>query len=556
MPFLIILVTLNMIYMKQLLSFTIITSFIGCSPSLEKIQKAEISEASLERHLITLSSDDFQGRKPFTDGEEKTVNYLKSQFEQFGLVPGNGDSYFQEVPLVELTAKPSETMKVNGNGQSLSLQALNEFVAYTERVTDKVSLENSELVFAGYGVVAPEYNWNDYEGLDVKGKTVIVLVNDPGFTFGDSTFFKGKTMTYYGRWTYKYEEAARQGAAGCLIVHETVPAGYPWLVVRNSWSGAGLYLAQKEGTYQPAVLGWLTREAAIKIFEASGQDLKNFSERSRERDFEPVSLGINVSVTIENDIKRDASKNVIAKIKGSARPDEYIIYSAHWDHLGIGPEVDGDSIYNGAHDNASGISTLLGIAEAMASGPQPERSVVFLAVTAEEQGLLGSKYYAENPTYPPDKTVANINMDGITAFGPMKDLTIVGFGQSELEDIAKKVAKSQGRYIIPDPNPGKGYFFRSDHFQFAKAGIPALYASGSYEHMTEGVGYVDSLNQIYLNTQYHRPQDEYQRGWTFDGMKLDGELMMEVGNHLANSEEWPKWKDGSEFKSIREASYK
>ena len=541
--------------MKQLLYFMVIISFTGCTSSTEKTQKAKISEASLERHLIALSSDEFQGRKPFTDGEEKTVGYLKAQFEQLGLVPGNGDSYFQDVPLVELTAKPSETMKINGNGESLSLQVLDEFVVYTERVEDSVSLENSALVFAGYGVVAPEYDWNDYEGLDVKGKTVIVLVNDPGFASGDSTFFKGKTMTYYGRWIYKYEEAARQGATGCLIVHETIPAGYPWLVVRNSWSGAGLYLNQQDGAYRLAVSGWLTRDAAIKIFEASGKDLKNFNETTRKRDFEPINLEMNASVNVKNDIKKDASKNVVAKIEGSSRPNEYIIYSAHWDHLGIGPTVDGDSIYNGAHDNASGTATLLGIAEAMAGGPQPERSVIFLAVTAEEQGLLGSKYYAENPIYPLDKTVANINMDGITTFGPMKDLTVIGFGQSELEDIAEKVAKSQRRYVIPDPDPGKGYFFRSDHFQFAKAGVPALYASGSYEHMTKGVGYIDSLNQIYLNTEYHRPQDEYRESWTLEGMKLDGELMMEVGNQLANSEEWPKWKDGSEFKSIREASY-
>ena len=529
---------------------------IGCSARTESINKTGISEESLKNHLITLSSDEFQGRKPFTEGEVKTTNYLKSQFESFGLAPGNGDSYFQDVPLVELTAKPFEYLNIAGNGSTLSLKVLDEFVAYTERVEEKVSLENSELVFAGYGIIAPEYGWNDYKNLDVKGKTVIVLVNDPGFASSDSTLFKGETMTYYGRWTYKYEEAARQGAAGCLIIHETVPAGYPWLVVRNSWSGASLYLDQSDGDYQPSILGWLTRDAAIKIFEASGKDLKNFVKRSGQQGFEAINLGITASTTIENDIKKNVSKNVIAKIEGSEKPDEYIIYSAHWDHLGIGQTIDGDSIYNGAHDNASGTSTLLGIAEIMAKGPQPQRSIIFLVVTAEEQGLLGSKYYVQNPIYPPAKTVANINMDGITTFGSMKDLTVIGFGQSELEDIAESAAKNQGRYIIPDPDPGKGYFFRSDHFQFAKVGIPALYAYGSYEHMTKGVKYADSLNQIYLNTRYHRPQDEYNSNWTFDGMKLDGELMIEVGQRLANSEEWPKWKEGSEFKSVRENSKK
>lgn len=455
--------------------------------------------------------------------------------------------------MVEITATPSSTMVISGGSEDVVLNVSEDFVAFSERSADQVSLDASELVFAGYGVVAPEYNWNDYEGLDVKGKTVVVLVNDPGFASGDSTFFKGETMTYYGRWTYKFEEAARQGAAGCLIIHETVPAGYPWLVVRNSWSGAILSLEKTGDSFQPDVLGWITRDAAIKIFEASDQDMKNYSQRSRSTDFEPISLGLNASVTVDNEIRKDLSKNVIAKITGTERPDEYIIYSAHWDHLGIGSPVDGDSIYNGALDNASGTATLLGIAEAMAKSAKPKRSVIFLAVTAEEQGLLGSKYYAENPLYPVAKTVANINMDGIRAYGPMKDLTIVGYGQSELEDIAEVYAKEQGRYIIPDPNPGKGYFFRSDHFEFAKVGIPALYASGEYEHMTKGVAFVDSLTKVYLASQYHRPQDEYNPDtWTFEGMALDGLLLYNVGWQLANSAEWPKWKVGSEFKSIRE----
>ncbi|WP_462250941.1 M28 family metallopeptidase [Ekhidna sp.] len=543
---------------KYLALLSLGVMFYACQPSSETSNSEssatpEISEASLQKHVETLASDDFQGRKPFTEGETKTVNYLVDQFKAYGLEPGNGDSYTQDVPMVELTASPSEVMTVEGNGQTVELKVLDEFVAYTEKVVESTSIDASELVFAGYGVVAPEYDWNDYEGLDVKGKTVVVLVNDPGFASGDSTFFKGETMTYYGRWTYKYEEAARQGAAGCLIIHETVPAGYGWSVVRNSWSGASLYLDQSGGAYQPEILGWITRNAAIKIFEASNVDMKNFAARSRSRDFKAVSLGMNASVSVTNKIKRDQSKNVVAKITGSENPDEYIIYSAHWDHLGIGPEIEGDSIYNGAHDNASGTATLLGIAEAMVKMDKPKRSVVFLAVTAEEQGLLGSKHYGENPIYPPAQTVANINMDGITTFGPMKDLTVVGYGQSELEDIAEEIAKKQGRYIIPDPDPGKGYFFRSDHFQFAKVGIPALYASGSYEHMTEGVSYIDSLNKIYLTSQYHRPQDEISDSWVYDGMALDGALMMEVGLNVANSANWPKWKEGSEFKAIRES---
>ncbi len=538
---------------KALLLIALPYIFWSCTEKVEKETEPTISEASLRSHVETLASDDFQGRKPFTEGEIKTINYLQDRFKEYGMEPGNGDSYFQEVPMVEITATPSSTMIVSGGSEDVVLNVSEDFVAFSEKSVDEVSLEASELVFAGYGVVAPEYGWNDYEGIDVKGKTVVVLVNDPGFASGDSTFFKGETMTYYGRWTYKYEEAARQGAAGCLIIHETVPAGYPWLVVRNSWSGAILSLEKSEDVYQPDVLGWITRDAAIKIFEASDQDMKNYAERSRNADFKPISLGLNTTVSVKNEIRKDLSKNVIAKITGTEKPDEYIIYSAHWDHLGIGNTIDGDSIYNGAFDNASGTATLLGIAEAMSKSVKPKRSVIFLAVTAEEQGLLGSKYYAENPIYPVAGTVANINMDGITAFGPMKDLTIVGYGQSELEDIAEVYAKEQGRYIIPDPNPGKGYFFRSDHFEFAKVGIPALYASGEYEHMTKGVGYVDSLTRVYLSDQYHRPQDEYNPDtWTFDGMALDGRLLYNVGWHLANSAEWPKWKEGSEFKSIRE----
>lgn len=543
---------MNKIYQLPLLGLLL---FACSAPQDQVAAPVQVSEASLEAHVRTLSSDEFLGRKPFTEGETKTVAYLVDRFKAYGLQPGNGDSYIQNVPMVELTANPSQTMTISGGKEEVTLEVLKDFVVYTEKVEDNVALDNSDLVFAGYGVVAPEYGWNDYEGLDVKGKTVVVLVNDPGFASGDSTFFKGETMTYYGRWTYKYEEAARQGAAGCIIVHETVPAGYPWLVVRNSWSGASLYLDKSGGGYQPTVLGWITRDAAIKIFESSAQDLRNFGEMSRSADFNPFSLGLNVSVSVQNGIKRDASQNVLAMIKGSEKPDEYVIYSAHWDHLGVGQVIDGDSIYNGAHDNASGTATLLGIAEAMAKGPAPKRSVVFLAVTAEEQGLLGSKHYGENPIFPPAQTVANINMDGITTWGPMKDLTVVGYGQSELEDIAEAYAKKQGRYIMPDQDPGKGYFFRSDHFQFAKVGIPALYASGSYEHMTKGVEYIDSLNQIYLNTQYHRPQDEYQPDfWTFDGMALDGNLLMQIGLDIANSDSWPKWKEGSEFKSIREKS--
>ncbi len=528
---------------------------LSCGETKKETSIGQVDQESIKRHLITLASDEFQGRKPFTEGETKTVDYLVGEIKKLNLEPGNGESYTQEVKLVELDARPSESMTVTGNGNQIELTIGEDFVAYTERVEASVELKDSELVFAGYGVVAPEYGWNDYKDMDVTGKTVVVLVNDPGFGSGDSTLFKGDIMTYYGRWTYKYEEAKRQGAAGVLIVHETVPAGYPWTVVKNSWSGANLYLDGGNDQSAPIVQGWITRDKAIEIFKASGKDLSNFNSKSRNSDFQPVPLGMKINaVKIENGIKKDISKNVIAKITGTKRPDEYVIYSAHWDHLGIGLPIDGDSIYNGAHDNASGSATLLAIAEQFAKGTAPERTIVFLWVTAEEQGLLGSAYYAQNPIYPPHRTIANINMDGVGYAGPMKDLTVIGYGQSELDDLAATLAEKQGRYIMPDPDPGKGYFFRSDHFNFAKVGIPAIFASGSYEHMEKGVDYIKKKSDEYLNTMYHRPQDEYDESWDFSGMQLDGQLFYEMGLELVNSDRMINWKEGSEFKSIREAT--
>ncbi|MFY0685688.1 MAG: M28 family peptidase [Cyclobacteriaceae bacterium] len=520
----------------------------------QRISTNLIDTVAIASHIEVLSSDEYLGRKPFTEGEEKTTKYLKDQFMKMGLSPGNGESYFQEVPMVEITANPSETMTVSGSNGQVELVIEKDYVVFTDRPVDQTALSESEMVFAGYGIVAPEYGWDDYKGLDVKGKTVVVMVNDPGFSSGDSTLFKGETMTYYGRWTYKYEEAARQGAAGILIIHETVPAGYPWMVVRNSWSGAALKLDQANGAYQCDVLGWISRDAAIKVFELSEEDMIGFAERSRSKDFEPIQLGVNVSVAIENTIKRDVSKNVVAKITGSESPDETIIYSAHWDHLGVGPDVDGDSIYNGAYDNASGVAVTLDIARLFKQNP-PKRSVMFLLVTAEEQGLLGSAYYASNPIVAAGATVANLNLDGVTPYGAMKDLTVIGYGQSELEDLADSIAKEQNRYLLPDQHPGKGYFFRSDHFSFAKIGIPALFASGSYDGVEGGVERIKAISDAYNQYKYHKPADEYDpSSWRYGSMYQDGQLYYLLGNELANSNIWPKWKDGSEFKSIREGN--
>ena len=507
---------------------------------------------TINRHLTVLASDDFMGRKPFTEGEEKTIHYLESELMTMGVAPGNGDSYFQDVPLVEITGTQSPRMVVKGKGSTMNFNTNEDVVVYTERPETSAAITDSELVYAGYGIVAPEYGWNDYEGLDVKGKTVVVLVNDPGFSSGDSTFFKGETMTYYGRWTYKYEEAARQGAAGVLIVHETVPAGYPWMVVQSSWTGAKLNLDAPDGPYKCAIQGWITRNMAVELFKAAG--IKNYSEMAKDPNFKPMPLGLTASVSVTNNVKRDISKNVVGIVKGKERPDEYIIYSAHWDHLGVGKPIDGDSIYNGAHDNTTGTTGLLMIAEEFAKPEnQPERSVVFLFVTAEEQGLLGSAYYAQDPIFPPNQTVANINMDGLPAFGKMKDLTITGYGQSELDNYAKAEADKQGRYVIPDPDPGKGYFFRSDHFNFAKVGIPALYASGSFEHMTKGVEFIEEKTQEYLAVKYHQPQDNYEpESWDLKGIAQDATLLFRVGYRLANEEYFPQWNEGSEFKAKRD----
>lgn len=541
-------------FLRNTIFFTVLLVIYGCGGSTETTEiDVQIDTLSLDRHLAILASDDFIGRKPFTEGEEKTIHYLESELKAMGVAPGNGDSYFQDVPLVEITGEQSPIMTVKGNGWESKFETNKDVVVYTERVEEEVGIKDSELVYVGYGIVAPEYGWNDYEGLDVKDKTVIVLVNDPGFSSGDSTFFKGEEMTYYGRWTYKYEEAARQGAAGVLIVHETVPAGYPWLVVQSSWTGAKLNLDAENPPYQCAIQGWITRNTAVELFKAAG--ITDYSGKAKAKGFKPIPMGMSATVSVKNTIKRDMSRNVVGIVKGSVRPDEYIIYSAHWDHLGVGEPIDGDSIYNGAHDNASGSTGLLAIAETFAKLDQkPERSVVFLFVTAEEQGLLGSAYYAQRPIFPPNQTVANINIDGLPAYGEMKDLTITGYGQSELDNYATAEAHKQGRYVIPDPDPGKGYFFRSDHFNFAKVGIPALYASGSYESKEKGIEFIDEKTQEYLAVKYHQPQDNYMpEEWDLKGIAQDAKLLFNVGYKLANETYWPQWNEGSEFKAKRDS---
>ncbi|MEQ9443474.1 MAG: M28 family metallopeptidase [Cyclobacteriaceae bacterium] len=531
----------------------------SCQPDtgkseLENTLQRAITEVDLREHVRMLASDEFEGRKPFTEGEKKTLTYLENAFNTMGLEPGNGDSYFQSVPLVEIDAVPNQGMKLQGNGKELALEYRQDFVALTRRVTDHIDVETSPLVFCGFGIVAPEYGWDDYKGIDMHGKTAVVLVNDPGFGTEDSTLFKGNTMTYYGRWTYKYEEAARQGAEGVIIIHNTAPAGYPWGVVQSSWTGKTLYL-QSEGNNQSrcAFEGWVSQGAARELMQMAG--IQDYLGKARQADFQPIPMDVTLDLSLNVSYKQATSQNVIAKLTGSERPEEYIIYSAHWDHIGVGKPIEGDSIYNGALDNASGTAVLLEIADAFSQlEEKPERSVIFLAVTAEEQGLLGSEYYAENPLYPLQQTVADINMDGIHFRGEMKDLTIVGFGQSELDDYAERAAAEQGRYVMPDPNAEKGYFFRSDHFSFAKVGVPALYASGENEQKEKGAEWTQAQMDEWTNKHYHQPSDEYLEGeWNVSGMIQDARLLFKIGYQLSNEEIFPKWKPGSEFKAIRES---
>jgi len=512
------------------------------------------SRDSIAQHIIVLASDSFQGRKPFSIGETRTLDYLQSEYRSIGLEPGNGTSYLQEVPMVEITVNPDPVMKVESPKGSFTLEKTKDYVVATENTDSLITLNKDELIFAGYGVVAPEYNWNDYAGINVKGKVVLVMVNDPGFGTPDTSIFKGRTMTYYGRWTYKYEEAARQGAKGVLIIHNTEAASYPFSVVQNSWGSSNLYLDTRGSTqYHCALQGWVSADAAKKLLGAAGKDTSLLLSANKQG-FRAISLGEKLSTQVRVKAVYNKSQNVIGKITGTKRPDEYIIYTAHWDHLGVGePDAKGDSIYNGALDNASGTAALLEMARAfMNLKEKPERTILFLAVTAEEQGLLGSAYYGQHPIYPLRKTVADLNMDVINAYEKTNDIVITGFGQNELENYVADVAKIQGRYLAPESRPEAGHYFRSDHFSLAKVGVPALDAKGGVDVVGKGKDYGKKLEDDYTQNHYHGRSDEYDPKWTFEGGMQDMEFLFLIGKKLAFETTWPAWKAGSEFKAIRE----
>ncbi len=516
---------------------------------------ALIDGKAFAKHIQVLASDAFEGRKPFSVGETKTINYLKTEFEKLGLKPGNGKSYFQEVPMVDILSKPAGPLVMKGKSGEISLNYLTDFVAATRRVQDQVKVENSEMVFAGYGIVAPEYGWNDYAGLDVKGKTVLVLVNDPGIV--DDNLFKGNTMTYYGRWTYKFEEAARQGAAGVLIIHDTGPASYGWSVVRSGWSKSKLYLqAADDNRSRAAMEGWITLESAKKLFQLAGVKPDIMHEASK-KGFKPVPLGVTTSLTIDNETKKSTSHNVMAVLPGTTRANEYVVYTAHWDHLGKGEPINGDSIYNGAADDASGTAAVLEIATAFTKlKKKPARSIVFMVVTAEEQGLLGSEYYCTHPIFPLDKTVADINMDVLQPFGRTKDVIVVGKGQSDLDDYIEAAAKKQDRFTRGEPNPSGGWYFRSDHFNFAKVGVPSLYIENGVISRQHGEDWGKAQKEQFNLYRYHMPTDEYDGKWDLTGIVEDMKLLYEVGHRISNESTFPGWKKGSEFKAARDKMMK
>ena len=526
------------------------------APAPEPASARDDVAGILHEHIAVLASDEYEGRAPATPGGQLTIDYLTEQFSSLGIGPGNGDSYLQQVEVVELTTTVEPVLQFSGSFDA-SPAYKSEMVIGSRHQDSPVSVQDSEVVFVGYGIVAPERNWNDYADVDAEGKTVIVLVNDPGYATQDPELFNGNSMTYYGRWVYKFEEAARQGAAGILIVHETGPAGYGWDVVDNSWSGPQITLAAENGNVHLAdIEGWITRETAEALFSAAGMDYEEMKAAAAEPGFSATPLGdIRAGMSVETAVRSSSSQNVIAAIPGSSRPDETIIYTAHWDHLGMVADMEGDNIWNGAVDNATGTAALLALAEMHREQPAaPERTVVFLAVTAEESGLLGSEWYAENPVYPIETTVANINMDAMNTWGRVRDIVVIGYGSSELEDYLADAVTSQNRVIVPESTPERGFYYRSDHFNFARAGVPALYAEGGTDSLELGNEWGVEQSEDYVANRYHAPGDEYDPDWDLTGAAEDALLYFEIGSRLANESGWPEWRQGNEFKEIRDAT--
>ena len=516
-------------------------------PALESI-----SGDRMLQDIKTLSSDDFQGRGPGSPGEEKTVKFLENQFKSIGLQPGNPDgTYIQKVPMVGITPEPGMKLELSSN-KIPQPQFQKDFVAWTKRVVPTSSID-APLVFVGYGVQAPEYKWDDFKGVNVKGKVLVILINDPPVP--DPNVFGGKAMTYYGRWTYKYEKAAELGAAGALIIHQTERAGYPWEVVRNSWGAEQFDLRNpNKNMNRVAIEGWITHDLANEIFKAAGKDLATLEKQAATRDFKPVDLGITAKLTVHNKLREIDSRNVIAKLPGSDTKlkNDYVIYTAHWDHFGIGPEVNGDKIYHGAEDNASGTAALLELARAYKKLPTaPKTTMLFLSVTGEEQGLLGSRYYAEHPLYPLKNTMLDVNMDGMNVLGKTKDIIMIGRGQSNVDQLVDAIAHEQGRVVKPDAEPEKGFFYRSDHFSFAKVGVPAFDPESGIDYLGKPADWGMKMRDDYTANRYHKPADKVMPDWNMSGAVQDSQLYFLVGYRVAEGEFTPQWSAKSEFRAAR-----
>ncbi len=510
--------------------------------------------SGIKSHIKLLSSDEFEGREPSGVGEKLTTDLLIKEFKALGLKPGNGDSYTQAVPMVSITSTPVTGLSIG----DLDFSFPKNYVASSRKTQKQIDLKDSELIFVGYGINAPEYDWNDYKDIDVKGKTVVILVNDPGFATQDKQLFEGNTMTYYGRWTYKYEEAARQGAAGAIIVHETKPASYGWNVIESSWTGAQYHLPAKE--VNEAVVDvemWISIEKAKALFAKAGIDFLKEKQQALSRTFKAVPLALTASVSITNDFKPSVSNNVLATLTGSESPDEHVLYMGHWDHLGS-TIVDGKKkIYNGAHDNATGTAGLIHIAKAYkALNNVPKRSVTFIAVTAEEQGRLGSRYFANHPTIALDKIIGLVNMDSLDITGKKKDVTVVGFGKSQLEGYLATAAKRQNRTLVAEQTPERGYYYRSDHFSLAKKGVPALSAGGGSVWLNDSEQQIGKAVKAQVAKCYHQTCDEYNESWGWDGLVAELQLFFETGYIMANDGKWPNWNEGTEFKALRDQMMK
>jgi Zn-dependent M28 family amino/carboxypeptidase len=514
---------------------------------------ATITAEELRDYTRTVGSDSFMGRKPFTAGEPITIAYLATELEKIGFTPAFGESWFQNVPMVEITSRVNGKVTVTAGPEKISLTAPDDIAVESPSMKQLVELVEIPMIFCGFGIVAPEYGRNDYAGLDVRGKCAVVLVNDPGLYTGDTTLFKGREMTYYGRWTYKYEEAARQGATAILIVHETVGAGYDYSIPRKSSISPGLYMEQAEGDIPPCpVTGWLSAEAAERIFSTVGRDVEKLRAEACSTGFKGFPMGTGISMTIANSHRRDSSQNVAGILRGSTVPEECIVISAHWDHFGIGEPETGDSIYNGAVDNGTSMAWAFEIGEAFASlRERPARSVILFFPTAEEQGLLGSSWFAANPPVHRENIIAAFNNDLLLPIGRMKDIMVTGFGQSELDDMLSEAAARQNRYIMPDPNPETGMYFRSDHFPFAQAGIPALFARGNCDSREFGKEWAAAQEKDYITNRYHKPADNYYPEMNFEGIAEDAKAIFEVGYRIVTSNIRPAWKPGSEFANVR-----